>query len=323
MSSPSSSGYRPRRPTTSCSPAPLYAPLWQTLQRKAALAARTCCCWPRTRACYKTLLQQTIRCNKLPNAIQFQQDELHTYATFLADQIANVEGLEECALVGMREAIGRMQRTRRRRRDLDGSPDGGKRARKAPRSRGDAVPLAAFQEPGRRRGRGGGKAGQGWRRQGGGGATGAKAGADGLHVLFEGGAPPRPLGDFVGAEPPPSFTEIGRIVGERWKACEAVQRARYEAIAEATASASSSRAGRTRRSSMPSRPPRKRASEDPRRLLRRRRPPLRCRCCCGRGRRRRRWRAAGGALWLPMEARVVQVASAARTARRRRRAQLA
>ena len=56
------------------SPAPLYAPLWEVLQRKAALAARVLALLSEEPTMtYKTLCHQTIRCNKIPDAIQFRQ----------------------------------------------------------------------------------------------------------------------------------------------------------------------------------------------------------------------------------------------------------
>ena len=56
------------------SPAPLYAPLWEVLQRKAALAARVLALLgDEPTMTYKTLCHQTIRCNKIPGAIQFRQ----------------------------------------------------------------------------------------------------------------------------------------------------------------------------------------------------------------------------------------------------------
>ena len=56
------------------SPAPLYAELWAVLQRKTALAARVMALLAEDATMtYKTLLRQCIRCNQLPDAIQFKQ----------------------------------------------------------------------------------------------------------------------------------------------------------------------------------------------------------------------------------------------------------
>ena len=88
-------------------PAPLYANMWAVLQRKAALAARLLMLLAdEPTMTYKTLVRLCVKCNSIPNAIQFKADEVLTYGTFLAEQIANGEGLDGCrALIGLREAI--------------------------------------------------------------------------------------------------------------------------------------------------------------------------------------------------------------------------
>ena len=72
------------------SPAPLYSALWEVLQRKTALAARVIALLQEDPTLnFKGLRTQTIRCNAIPNAIQFRPEELNVYGTFLADQVHN------------------------------------------------------------------------------------------------------------------------------------------------------------------------------------------------------------------------------------------
>ena len=61
------------------SPAPPYANMWAVLQRKAALAARvTALLHDDGTLTYKAMLRQVVRCNALPDTIQFKQARSHS-----------------------------------------------------------------------------------------------------------------------------------------------------------------------------------------------------------------------------------------------------
>ena len=161
-----------------------------------------------------------------------------TYGSFIADQLANSDGLESCrALNGLREALGKRE-ARAAREAEEESPDPNKRQRKAtkvfeaapshtprakpvakpkPRAKAAEAPKVGEKDP-----------------------TLPKPPQTAYMYYFK---EMRPLviaehstsgaegGTSAGGAP--SFTEIGKICGERWKAASAEEKGKFEAIAEA------------------------------------------------------------------------------------------
>ena len=161
-----------------------------------------------------------------------------TYGSFIADQLANSDGLESCrALGGLREALGKRE-ARAAREAEEESPDPNKRQRKAtkvfeaspshtPRAKPSAKPKPRAKAP-----------------------EPPKVGEKDptlpkppqtAYMYFS--KEMRPLiiaehsatsaEDGASAGGAPSFTEIGKICGERWKVASAEEKGRFEAIAEA------------------------------------------------------------------------------------------
>ena len=70
------------------SAAPLYEALWQELQCKTTLAARVIALLQEDpTVTFKALQRQCIRCNAIPNAMQFRAEELLVHGHFLVEQV--------------------------------------------------------------------------------------------------------------------------------------------------------------------------------------------------------------------------------------------
>ena len=222
------------------SPAPLYAPTWAVLQRKAALAARVLILLSEDPSIsYKALVKQAMLCNKIPDAIQFRQEELLQYGSFLADQIANTEGLEQCkALDGLRDLLKKQEATSAAAAERErGDPN--KRQRKATKV-WEAEPSHSPRERPPRGGGGGGRGkGKASSQPGDAGEVDPNAPKppQTAFMYYSKEARPKLIAEIEAAAAaagvPPSFAELQRRISERWKASSADERAQYEAIAEA------------------------------------------------------------------------------------------
>jgi hypothetical protein len=188
-----------------------------------------------------------LRLNGLPGALRLRQEDIYEHAAFVADQLGNTEGIEGCkAVVGLQQEIKRRSQEASRQEDggeeatvehddehaaqpasvADADPN--KRQRKAPatllseiESPADACrrskPKPMSKDDGKRI------------RKGDRDASGPKA-AQSAFIYFSKVARVDVQQEAGGAL---SFTEIGRLVAERWKVATDEQKAEYEAMANA------------------------------------------------------------------------------------------
>ncbi|KAL1503712.1 hypothetical protein AB1Y20_012185 [Prymnesium parvum] len=221
------------------SAAPPYEALWRTLQRKTVVAARAIGLLSEDPTpTFKQLAKSILRLNAIPGGVQLRADDIHAHAAFLAEQISNTEGLAECkALSGLqqelrRRSAGSQPAEQRERVDEEesalspGAAEGaanGKRQRKPPTSllseleqsegskRAKASPKPKSKEDGKK-------------------DANAPRPAQSAFMYFSKVARAEVL---AAADTTLSFTEIGRLVAERWKVADAEDKAMHEATAAA------------------------------------------------------------------------------------------